>query len=90
MYNVLRKKQKDPIEFIDVLLARRLFMDPMSIASLSMSMYQTQALSQVGTAVLDMSLDSARTQGASMVSALEQLPSPSLDPNVGTRFDASV
>lgn len=65
-------------------------MDPMSIASLSTSMYQMQTLSQVGTAVLDMSLDNARTQGADMVAALNALPAPSLEPGVGGNFDMSV
>ena len=65
-------------------------MDSMSIASLSMALYQNQALSQIGTAVLSMSLDDATSQAETTVAVLDALPAPSLDPSVGGNFDMSV
>lgn len=69
-------------------------MDPMSIASMSTSMANSQALSAVGTAVMSMALDTAKTQASGEVAMLNSMPGPALEksvnPAVGGKIDVSV
>ena len=69
-------------------------MDMFGIASASMALSQSQALSQVGMAVMGMTLDTANAMAASEVAALDSMPGPALEhsvnPAVGGNFDMSV
>jgi hypothetical protein len=55
----------------------------MNIALTSMALSQTQILSNVGTAVLSMSLDTLETTGDDLVQMMEQ----SVNPNLGQSID---
>lgn len=65
-------------------------MDFMDIANASTSMSQISALQSVGYAVMDMALDADMQEGAATIGLINTAPRPSLDPNVGTLFNASV
>ena len=69
-------------------------MDMFGIASSSMALSQSQTLSQVGMAVMGMSLDNAKAMAASEVAALDSMPGPALErsvnPAIGGNFDMSV
>ncbi len=57
----------------------------MDIAALSTAMSQTNLLSQIGTAVLSMSMDMAETAGDGMVQVLESAVTPELGSNIDIR-----
>ena len=61
-----------------------------SVAAASTLGSQGSLLQQVGMSVMNMSMDADQIQGAREVAMIQSAPAPSLDPNVGTRFDASV
>ena len=61
-------------------------MDVGSIASLSMYMSQTKLMQDLGTAALDMVLDSAQSQGISEAAMMEL----SVNPDIGSNIDLSV
>lgn len=61
-------------------------MDVSSIASMSMHMAQTDLMQSIGTAVLDMALDTDLMQGQSAASILES----SVNPDIGSNIDISV
>ena len=65
-------------------------MDLTEIAAMSSYMSQSSALQSVGYAMMDMSMNADKVQGAEMVNMINSAPAPSLDPNVGTNFNASV
>ncbi len=62
-------------------------MDMMDIANISMVMSQQQVFSDVGTAILSKSLDTAQDAGAMMVRSLESLANPG---TMGTVIDMTV
>jgi|GEM_PF-3112958 hypothetical protein len=64
-------------------------MELSDIANLSTSMSQASALQNVGYAVMGMSLDADQQNGAAAIGLINSAPRPSLDPNVGTHFNAS-
>ena len=64
-------------------------MDLSEIANISTSMSQAGALRDVGYAVMDMALDADQQNGAAAIGLINSAPRPSLDPNVGTHFNAS-
>ena len=69
-------------------------MDMMDITSLSMPMMQSQALTQVGTAVMDMALDDAKNLASNQAQMLNTAPAPALErsvnPHIGGNIDLSV
>lgn len=69
-------------------------MDPMSIANMSMSMANSQTMSQIGTSVLSMTLSDSVDIASNTAAMLDALPAPamevSVNPSVGSGFDASV
>ncbi len=62
----------------------------MDIPALSMALAQNSIKNDFGVAMLAKSLDNLEETGASMVSAMNSMPSPSLDPNVGQNIDISI
>ena len=58
----------------------------LDIPSLSMAMSQNKVLSDVGVAMLDMSLDTYKDAGATMTKLMEQ----SVNPELGANIDISV
>lgn len=63
----------------------------MDIAEVSMALANASVLSQVGTAVLDKSLDASRELGAGMVQILDAAAMElSVNPDVGANFDIRV
>lgn len=65
-------------------------MELSEIANLSTTMSQASALQAVGMSVMDMALSADQQNGMATVSLINSAPRPSLDPNVGTLFNASV
>lgn len=61
-------------------------MDVSSIASMSMYMAQAKVMQEVGTAVLDMAIDSNLAQGQNVASILES----SVNPDIGSNIDLLV
>ena len=62
----------------------------MDIPALSMALAQNSIKNDYGVAMLANSLDNLEANGAAMVSAMNSMPSPSLDPNVGQNIDISI
>ena len=63
----------------------------MDVAALSMSMAQTSALSDVGTAMLSKSLDTSEQMGASLVNMIDRAAmEQSVNPHIGGNFDMTV
>ena len=62
----------------------------MDIPALSMALAQNSIKNDYGVAMLAKSLDNLEANGAAMVSAMNSMPSPSLDPNVGQNIDISI
>ena len=62
----------------------------MDIPALSMALAQNNIKNDYGVAMLAKSLDNLEANGAAMVSAMNSMPSPSLDPNVGQNIDISI
>ena len=62
----------------------------MDIPALSMALAQNSIKNDVGVAMLAKSLDNLEAVGATMVSSMESMPAPSLDPNVGQNIDISI
>ena len=62
----------------------------MDITALSTSCCQAQTLNQVGVAMLSKSLDSMETMGNSMVNMMKSSMELSVNPYVGSNFDAYV
>lgn len=58
-------------------------MDVMAIADLSTSLSQSQLMTNVSTAVLDMTLDSFKSQGSEITKLMES----SVQPHLGQNFD---
>jgi hypothetical protein len=58
----------------------------LDIPSLSMAMSQNKVMSDVGVAMLDMSLDTYKDAGATMTKLMEQ----SVNPDLGANIDISV
>mgnify|MGYP000511458798 CR=1 FL=1 len=65
-------------------------MDLTEIAAMSSYMSQANTLQSVGYAMMDMSMNTDKIQGAEMVNMINSAPAPSLDPNVGINFNASI
>ena len=61
-------------------------MDVSSIASLSMYMAQANVLQDVGTAVLDMAIESNQMQGQNAAVLMES----AVNPDIGSMIDISV
>ncbi|MBQ7677604.1 MAG: YjfB family protein [Lachnospiraceae bacterium] len=61
-------------------------MNMFDVVGMSTAMAQTQTLSAVGYAVMDMQLDAAQTEGANMAAILEN----SVNPAVGSNIDYRV
>ena len=61
-------------------------MDVSGIASMSMYMAQANLMQDLGTAVLDMALDTDQLQGQTAASLLEQ----SVNPDIGSNIDLLV
>ncbi len=61
-------------------------MDVSSIANLSMYMAQAKTLQEVGTAVLDMAIESNQMQGQNAAALMES----AVNPGVGSMIDISV
>ncbi len=65
----------------------------MNLAGVSMSGMGVTGIetpNQIGVAMLSKSLDAEAAAAQGAISMINSAPTPSLDPNVGTRFDASV
>lgn len=75
-------------------VGRREHMDPMSIASMSTSMAQSQTMSQIGMAVMNMAMDDFTATGANTAAMIEAMPAPameaSVNPAVGGNIDMSI
>jgi len=65
-------------------------MDLTTVAAMSTQMSQAGLLQQVGMAVMDMAMDSDKMMANATAELISSAPVPSLDPNVGTLFNASV
>ncbi len=67
-------------------------MDVTSIANIATLMSQSQALTEVGYAVMGMQMDNMEMEGAEVAALMNSAPTPapSLDPNIGGNFDMSV
>lgn len=61
-------------------------MDVSSIANMSMAMSQTKLLQDVGTAVMDMALESQAMSLGDMTQSLETM----VNPDIGSNIDISV
>ena len=57
-------------------------MDVNSIAAMSMAMSQAQLLQNVGTAVMDMAMESQTMEVANMTGSLESLANPDVGQNI--------
>lgn len=63
----------------------------MDIPALSMALSQTKTLSDIGTAVLSKSLDTAQEQGAAMTQMIDTAAMElSVNPYIGSNFDMKV
>ena len=62
----------------------------MDIPALSMALAQNSIKNDYGVAMLAKSLDNLEANGAAMVSAMNSMPAPSLEPNVGQNIDSSI
>ncbi len=62
----------------------------MDIPALSMALSQNQIMNDYGVAMLAKSLDNLEATGAAMVSSMDSMPAPSLDPNVGQNIDIRI
>lgn len=65
----------------------------MSLSGVSMSAMGVtgiEAPNEIGIAMLSKSLDSEAAAAQGAISMINNAPTPSLDPNVGTRFNAAV
>jgi len=63
----------------------------MDIPALSMALSQTKALSDIGMAVLDKSLDTAQVQGAEMAEMIDTAAMElSVNPHIGGNFDMKI
>ena len=66
-------------------------MDVMNVANMAMNMPQTQLMTQVGTAVLSMSLDSMTEQGDAMVEMMNRsMMENSVNPELGGNIDIMI
>lgn len=66
-------------------------MDISNIADVSVGMSQTQLLTDVGTSVLAMSLDSLETMGTAMIDMMNRsMMENSVAPNLGGNIDIMV
>lgn len=66
-------------------------MDIMDVANMATNMSQTQLMTQVGTAVLSMSLDSMEEMGASMVEMMNRsMMENSVNPALGGNIDIMI
>ncbi len=66
-------------------------MDVMNVANMAMNMSQTQLMTQVGTAVLSMSLDSMTEQGDAMVEIMNRsMMENSVNPDLGGNIDIMI
>ena len=63
-------------------------LDGVSMGAMGVTGIETP--NKVGVAMLSKALDSEAAAAQGAISMINNAPSPSLDPNVGTRFDASV
>lgn len=61
-------------------------MDVMDIAGLATTMSQTQLMTDIGTAVLDMALDTFQGEASEITKLMES----SVHPNLGQNFDTSI
>lgn len=59
----------------------------MDIPGLSMALSQTQALNNVGTAILAKSLDTMEASGAQMIDMMKSSMELSVNPNLGANID---
>lgn len=64
-------------------------MELSEIANMSTAMSQANTLQNVGMSVMGMALDADQQNGAAAIGLINSAPRPSLDPNVGTHFNAS-
>ncbi len=62
----------------------------MNIAALSMTMANISLGEKISTAVLDKTLETAETAGASMIQMMDRSMELSVNPAVGSNFDMSV
>lgn len=66
----------------------------MSIANMSMSMAQSQTMSQIGMAVMNMAMDDFAAEGANTAAMIQSMPAPALEasvnPAVGSNIDMSI
>lgn len=63
----------------------------MDIASLSMASAQARMLNQVGTAVLDMAMETEEALGSGLVDMIDTAAMErSVNPHIGSNFDTSV
>lgn len=67
-------------------------MDVPSVASMANYLSRTQKYSDVGLAVLDMSMDTMKMAGAGVAEMIESAPDMelSVNPSVGGNFDMSI
>ena len=86
------KKEKSCYNIDTYKFERGESMDVTSVASLSLYFSRAQAYSDVGYAVLDMSMDTMKMEGAGVAQMIASAPGMelSVNPSVGGNFDMSV
>lgn len=69
-------------------------MDMMDIAALSTSMSRSKSLSELGTLILDKTLDTAKEMAAGEVAMMDAMPRAALEtsvnPAIGSNIDVSI